>query len=115
MHDANDAGHNATIVNSPDLSVNSIIQNLKNGNYYISEGGIDGPDMILSVEGKTITCSTTRGVKIRWYKYDLLLLAISTEKTCSYTAVGNEVFVRVEVENAGGYIAYSQPFFLIHN
>ena len=115
MHDANDAGHNATIVNSPDLSVTSIMQNLKNGNFYIAEGGIDGPDMSLSVDGKTITCSTTRGAKISWYKYDLILVSMSTEKTSSYTAIGNEVFVRVEVENASGKIAYSQPFFLINN
>jgi len=115
MHDSASAGQNSTWVNSPDLSLTSILQNLKEGNFYISEGGTDGPDMVLSVEGKTITCTTTKGTQINWYKYDLIPVASSTETVSTYTPVGNEVFVRVEVVNDEGKTAYSQPFFLLYD
>jgi PKD repeat protein len=108
MHDTGDAGHNSTMVNSPELTLTEILKNLKTGNFYITEG----PDMSLSVEGKKIICSTTNGSKIRWYKNDLILISSDDSNNSFYIPFGNEVFVRVEVEDANGRIAYSQPFFL---
>ena len=112
MHDASDAGHNATMVNSMELSLESILHNLKTGNFYITEGGPDFVDMNITIEGKTITCTTTTGSKIHWYKYDYQKLSTTEGQSSIYTVIGNEIFVRAEVENDKGYFAYSQPIFL---
>ena len=120
MHDADDAGHNTTMVNSQDLTKEKIIDNLLAGNFYATEGGPDFVDIEIKVEDGTITCTTTNGNKILWYKHDLLSIKFTDGKTDSYAPIGNEIIVRVEVQMTGKdddhygnpNTAYSQPVFL---
>ena len=119
MHDAGGAGHNATMVNSETLSKDDIISNLLVGNFYATEGGPDFVHMEISVDDKTITCSTTNGSRILWYKEDLQLIKTTEGSEGSYTPVGNEIFIRVEIQSDDDddrdglpNTAYSQPIFL---
>jgi hypothetical protein len=120
MHSVGDAGHNATIVNSPDLTRKSILANLLTGNFYAAEGGPDFVDMTIRVDERTIICTTTNGSKIRWFKQDCQLVKETSGRKDSYTPMGNEVFVRIEVQmeerdDDGDGVpntAFSQPIFL---
>ena len=122
MHSAGDAGHNATMVNSTDLTLENILENLKSGNFYATEGGPDFVHMNVTIENGTIHCTTTNGNKIIWYKHDLISVQTTDGQSSSYTPVGNEIFVRVEVQNTGEdddedgipNTAFSQPIFLIY-
>jgi hypothetical protein len=77
--------------------------------------------MDIYLKGNTIHCITNNGSKILWYKHDLQLVKESPGKSDNYTPVGNEVFVRIEVQmkedDDGDGIpntAYSQPIFLVY-
>ena len=100
--------YNSTMVNSTALTKVDILQNLKDGNFYATEG----PDLRITVSGNTITCTTTTGTKIHFYKQNLTEMSVVTASTSSVTATGTETFIRAEVEDASGRFAYSQPLFI---
>ena len=121
MHDAGGAGHNATMVNSQSNTLEDIMANLLAGNFYATEGGPDFVHMDITTSGKTITCTTNNGSRIKWYKEDMLLVKETSGGSDSYTPTGNEVFIRVEVQmekddDRDGIpnTAFSQAIFLVY-
>lgn len=78
-----------------DLSVNSILDSLKRGNFYASTGAT----LSIDVVGNVITATTGEAAKIEWIGKGGVVLRTSSlhVTTDSYTIVGDELYVRIKV------------------
>ena len=97
-----------------DLSVNSILDSLKRGNFYASTGA----SLSVSVVGKVITATTGalgEAGKIEWIGKGGVVLRTSPlhVTTDSYTIVGDELYVRIKVtRDSDSKYAWSNPIWV---
>jgi len=89
------------------LTGEAIISALRRGSFYATRG----PAVEFSVREGSIMAKAARGQWIRFIDQEQRVVAVVRGTEGSYKPVGNEGFVRIEVE-AGGLTAYSQPFWL---
>ena len=100
-----------------DLSVNSILDSLKRGNFYASTGA----DLSVTVAGNVITATTGAtgatgaAAKIEWIGKNGVVLRTSSlhVTTDSYTIVGDELYVRIKVtRDSDSKYAWSNPIWV---
>lgn len=94
-----------------DLSVNSILDSLKRGNFYASTGAT----LSVTVAGNVITATTGAAAKIEWIGKGGVVLRTSSlhVTTDSYTIVGDELYVRIKVtRDSDSKYAWSNPIWV---
>lgn len=99
-------------VYSNNLTLSEIKTNLKDGNFYAS----NGPDLTISLVDFTLTLSTSSDSTIEFIKKDGIVVQTENNvQVSSYTFLGTESYIRGRItRNSDGLNAWSQPFF-IHN
>jgi hypothetical protein len=114
-HNSSDTSYSpyAWVVVNADARTNlSIIEALRSGNFYASNGG--GIEHI-TVSNNTITIGVTRPATITWIKTGNVIVRKTTDVLSdSYTANGKECYIRIyicETENVK-HEAWSQPMFI---
>lgn len=125
-HTSDDTGNTYALVNSPEKTEASIIENLKNGNFVACyQKGMDqiAPRLEISLNGSVITVKVTNTYTgdtptITWYKESLDDVKTTAGYEDSYTVNGNEKFVRFEVsvfegDTSNEAKSYSQPVFVV--
>lgn len=93
------------------LSVNSILDSMKRGNFYSSTGAT----LSVDVSGTTITATTGAAAKIEWIGKGGVVLQTSPlhVTTDSYTIVGDELYVRIRVtRDSDSEFAWSNPIWV---
>jgi hypothetical protein len=105
----------AVVVFSKNLNQLEILQNLKDGNFYAVQGS-KAPRMGITVSGNQITVTSDRAGEIKFIgKGGLELQKEEGVSFSSYTAQGDEVYIRAEVQagnDLSGKRAWSQPIFV---
>lgn len=98
----------AVVVFSKTKSQSDIMQNLKGGNFYALQGS-QAPRISVATSGNQITISSDRQSKIKFIGNGGVTLKTFNDTTvASYTATGDEIYIRAEVE-ANGKTAWTQP------
>lgn len=116
-HGADDIGGSFIMVNSPDKTKDSIINNMYAGNFNFCMGG--APEFTVMLNGKTIAITVPDAiegeydVEIIWYRENMERIKRTLGSEDSYTADGSETFVRAEVLADHGEVAWSQPIFIV--
>ena len=87
----------------------SLMTSLKNGAFYATTG----PSAYFQVDGGTITAHTTPASQISFIDGQNKEVASLQGESATYRPLGDEGFIRVEIQDANGRKAWSQPFFLI--
>jgi len=91
-----------------DLSLNSIVDSLKKGNFYASTGA-DFSNITLT--NNVIQITATRSSQIQWIKNNGVVAKTTQGTSDSYTINGDEKYIRVKISNDSGQ-AWSNPFFI---
>lgn len=108
------------VVNAKEKTPQGILQALRAGDFYISSGfGFD----CIRVEGNTVHFEMKGGAPQLENAYKYLTLygsggRVLAEQTgsfqsCTYTATGDEGYIRAEAYMSGGYGAFSQPIYVM--
>lgn len=93
------------------INADSFITALKNGNFYATTG----PAADFQVNDGTIEVQTTAPSLINFLDGRNQVVASFSSNLGIYCPQGNEGFIRIELQDANGRSAWSQPFFLIPN
>ncbi len=96
------------MVKTADVSREALFDALKCGNFYATTG----PLADFSVAKNVIQVTAETPAQIRFIDRQNKILASSAGKHGSYQPSGDEGFVRVEIIDAAGKTAWSQPFFI---
>lgn len=104
-----ETGRMWAVVQSPELTVDALMANMRAGNFYASEG----PDMRISVNGDVVSVSSASGNSLTWFttarkQVKKVTLGAAAD---TYTLTGSETFIRVMVTDSKGKRAISQPIF----
>jgi hypothetical protein len=92
------------------LTLESIVESLKRGNFYASTG----PSLSVLLSKRTITATTDSLSTITWIgSGGSTLRSTSNATTDSYTIIGNEVYVRIKItRNSDSKNAWSNPIYV---
>lgn len=99
------------VVHTNENSASSIINSLREGNFYSSTGN----DITVALSGETLTAYSTNNSNFKFISRNgNVLKEENNVKTSSYTIIGNESYIRVRsaLVSSSGSIAWSQPFFI---
>lgn len=97
------------MVKTPEVSPEALLEALDRGRFYATNGALAE----FGAADGAIGVSTAPGSTIRFFDRFGEVQAVARGAAAEYRPVGDEGFVRVEVLNPAGRIAWSQPFFLI--
>lgn len=97
------------MIKTPDLSRESFLNALKQGSFYATTG----PLADFGVRGQAICVVCAENTSIRFIDARNEVVAVSRGGVAKYEPAGEEGFIRVEVTNIDGHMAWSQPFFLL--
>jgi hypothetical protein len=97
------------MVKAGDINADSFITALKNGKFYSTTG----PNAEFQVKDGAIEVQTTTPSQINFLDGRNQLVATFLSTTGIFRPQGHEGFIRIEIQNASGRTAWSQPFFLI--
>jgi hypothetical protein len=105
LHNPATAGRAYIVVNTPVKTIDSIINSFRAGNFYASTGA-----SISSIEvyGSDIRVTCPEASTITWISRGKTIQSKSRVMEDVYTVRGNESYVRILVDTAGGK-AWSQP------
>jgi hypothetical protein len=94
------------MVRAPELTKNSILENIRNGNFYASTGVFLDD---YQVTKKTITVVSQNGDTIKFIGKNGLVLSSVTGSKATYTIKGDENYIRAKITNASSKMAWTQP------
>lgn len=97
-------------INAPELTQEAMLTNLRNGNFYATQG----PELNLALDGKQIVVTVDRNTTVLFRGPGGVAFKVDDPKAgekSTYTLEGNEQYVRVEIVQ-GGARAWSQPIFV---
>jgi hypothetical protein len=98
------------VVNANTLDKASILQSLREGNFYASTGN----DLSISLDGKVLTVESSETSEITFYGNNgRTLLTVANTTSAQYTIKGDEMYVRaISKRLSDNKLAWSQPIFL---
>lgn len=105
-HFPSQIGHGWIEVRSTSLSRDSILNAIKNGDFY-SSSGIFISDII--IDNTKISVSSSNGEKIKFIGKNSELLKSVDGNSATYDISGTEAYIRIEVSNHLGQHAWTQP------
>jgi predicted metal-dependent phosphoesterase TrpH len=108
-HEFPHIAHGWIVVRSQELSKDSLISAIKNGNFY-SSTGIELSD--IRYDGKVISIESNNGDEIKFIGQNGQLLKTVEGKSADYEIDGSELYVRAEILNKNGQKAWTQPVFI---
>lgn len=97
------------MVKVSDINADSLITALKNGKFYSTTG----PIAEFQVKDGAIEVQTATPSQINFLDAGNQVVATSLSTLGIYHPQGKEGFIRIEIQDANGQTAWSQPFFLI--
>ncbi|MDI6871752.1 MAG: hypothetical protein QME79_10440 [Bacillota bacterium] len=97
------------MVKTAEVSREALLAALRRGSFYATNGALAE----FGVVDGAIRAEASAGAWIRFINARNEVVAVFRGDRGEYRPVGDEGFVRVEVESQAGYAAWSQPFFLI--
>jgi hypothetical protein len=108
-HDVDAAGRGWLMVaTTGDCTLDAVMSGMRAGAFYASQG----PSLEIQVDDDTITVTSESASQIEWYREEMTLAATTDGAGGSYTALGEEVFVRAVVTDGDGEVAMTMPIFL---
>ncbi|MCU7501228.1 MAG: CehA/McbA family metallohydrolase [Ignavibacteria bacterium] len=109
MHELVHVGHGWIQVHALSLLQDSILSAMRRGDFY-SSSGIELS--YIRFDGKTISISSVNGDQIKFIGMNGKVLAKTEGKSAIYQIYGDESYVRTEISNKNGQMAWTQPIFL---
>jgi hypothetical protein len=108
-------GRGWVVVRAPNLTRESVLAALSNGDFYASTGvelkNVSSTSDSLTVEIQVNAAAQSR-YRVVFIGSGGRVLAVSNENPAQYKIFGNEGYVRARVEESGGRRAWTQPVFV---